>query len=168
MASGAGLPTSGTAFVSVANRDKRAILLPAKRLADLGFRLVGTPGTAGVLSRAGIPVEAVPKVSEGSPSVIDRIAAGGVDLIINTPFGRGARTDGYYIRTAAAAAGVPCITTIPGLLAAVRGIEALRSGASEPRSIQEYHAQGAAVPVQGRLRLASAAAAASVRRGPHE
>ena len=168
VASGAGLPTSGTAFVSVANRDKRAILLPAKRLADLGFRLVGTPGTAGVLSRAGIPVEAVPKVSEGSPSVIDRIAAGGVDLIINTPFGRGARTDGYYIRTAAAAAGVPCITTIPGLLAAVRGIEALRSGASEPRSIQEYHAQGAAVPVQGRLRLASAAVAASVRRGPHE
>ena len=82
----------------------------------------GPPGS----SRAGIPVERVTKVSEGSPSIVDRIAAGDIALVINTPFGRGPRTDGYFIRTAAAAAGVPCITTLPGVFAAVRGIEALR------------------------------------------
>jgi carbamoyl-phosphate synthase large subunit len=70
---------------------------------------------------------------------------------VNTPFGRGPRTDGYFIRTAAASAGVPCITTLPGVFAAVRGIEAVRGGATEPRSIQEYHAQAAAAPVQARL-----------------
>ena len=133
----------------------------------MGFRLLATRGTAGVLARAGIGVEAVAKVSEGAPGIMERIAAGEVDLVINTPFGRGARTDGYYIRTAAAAAGVPCITTLPGMLAAVRGIEALRTPATEPRSLQEYHAQAAAVPVQGRLRLADGAPASSVvRRRP--
>ena len=70
---------------------------------------------------------------------------------MNTPFGRGPRTDGYFIRTAAASAGVPCITTLPGVFAAVRGIEAVRGGPTEPRSIQEYHAQAAAAPVQARL-----------------
>jgi carbamoyl-phosphate synthase large subunit len=167
VASGPKLPCEGTVFVSVANRDKRAIVLPARRLAEMGFRLLATRGTAGVLARAGIGVEPVAKVSEGGPGIIERIAAGEVDLVINTPFGRGARTDGYYIRTAAAAAGVPCITTLPGMLAAVRGIEALRGPATEPRSLQEYHAQAAAVPVQGRLRLADGAPASSVvRRRP--
>jgi carbamoyl-phosphate synthase large subunit len=166
IASGTSLPQKGTVFVSVANRDKRAILLPARRLADLGFRLLATKGTAGVLARAGIPVELVQKVSESgrgdpradatgeaAPTIVDLLNGGDVDLVINTPFGRGARTDGYWIRTAAAVAGVPCVTTIPGVLAAVRGIEALAAPASEPRSIQEYHADAAAIPIQGRLGL---------------
>jgi carbamoyl-phosphate synthase large subunit len=152
-------------FVSVANRDKRAIVFPAKRLADLGFGLLATTGTAGVLRRAGIPVEAVAKVSESPDdapddtpddakgNIADMIRMGRVDLVINTPFGRGPRTDGYHIRTAAAAAGVPCLTTMPGAFAAVRGIEALLAGATEPMSIQEHHAGARARPVQGRLGL---------------
>ncbi|HXF36221.1 MAG TPA: carbamoyl-phosphate synthase large subunit [Actinomycetota bacterium] len=139
VAAGAGLPSAGTAFVSVANRDKRAVVLPAKRLADLGFRLLATRGTAGVLARAGIAVERVAKVSEGSPNAVELIRRGEVDLVINTPFGREPRSDGWAIRTAAAAARVPCITTLPGVLAAVRGIEALRAGLGEPWSLQEHH-----------------------------
>jgi carbamoyl-phosphate synthase large subunit len=137
---GAGLPRSGTVFVSVANRDKRAIILPAQRLAQLGFRLIATRGTAAVLSRAGIPVSSVRKRSEGHPNVVDIIEAGKVDLIVNTPFGREPRGDGYFIRTAAAAAGIPCITTIPGVVAAVQGIEALGADGHLPRSLQELHA----------------------------
>jgi carbamoyl-phosphate synthase large subunit len=155
VASGAGLPREGTVFVSVANRDKRAIAFPARRLADLGFRLLATRGTAGVLERAGIPVTRVAKVSEGGPSVLDLLRTGAVDLVINTPFGRGARTDGYFIRTAAAQAGTPCVTTLPGVMAALRGIEAMRGEPGEPRSLQEHHQRAsAAVPVQVRLRLA--------------
>jgi carbamoyl-phosphate synthase large subunit len=151
VAAGHALPTSGTVFVSVANRDKRAIVFPAKRLADLGFALLATTGTAGVLRRAGIPVEAVPKVSESEDNVAELIRAGRIDLVINTPFGRGPRTDGYHIRTASAAAGVPCLTTMQGAFAAVRGIEALLEGATEPMSIQEHHAGARARPVQERL-----------------
>ncbi|TMK47510.1 MAG: carbamoyl-phosphate synthase large subunit [Actinobacteria bacterium] len=154
VASGAALPRNGTVFVSVSNRDKRAILFPAKRLADMGFRLLATKGTAGVLRRAGIDVTKVDKVSEGTPSVIDMIEEGRVDLVINTPFGRGPRTDGYHIRTAAWQAGIPCVTTLPGVLAAIRGIEALRDGPTEPRSLQEYHELARAPsPVQGVLDL---------------
>ena len=152
VASGAALPTRGTVFVSVANRDKRAIVFPAKRLADMGFRLLATKGTAGVLERAGIPVARVRKVSEGGEGVADLIRRGEVDLVINTPFGRGPRTDGYFIRTAAAAAGIPCVTTLPGVMAALRGIEALRTGSNEPRSLQEYHEEArAARAEQARL-----------------
>ena len=145
--------------MSVANRDKRAIVFPAKRLSDLGFALLATTGTAGVLRRAGIPVEAVAKVSEaprtdaerGTRNVAELIRAGRIDLVINTPFGRGPRTDGYHIRTAAAATGVPCLTTMQGAFAAVRGIEALRDGATEPVSIQEHHEGARARPIQERL-----------------
>jgi carbamoyl-phosphate synthase large subunit len=153
VAAGAGLPSGGTAFVSVANRDKRAIVLPAKRLADLGFRLLATRGTAGVLARAGVAVERVAKVSQGSPNVVDLIRRGQVDLVINTPFGREPRSDGWAIRTAAAAARVPCITTLPGVLAAVRGIEALREGLGEPWSLQEHH-RAARAALAGRPGLA--------------
>jgi carbamoyl-phosphate synthase large subunit len=155
VASGAALPASGTAFVSVANRDKRAIVFAARRLADLGFRLLATRGTAGVLERAGIPVARVAKLSEGTPSVLDLIRSRTVDVVINTPFGRGPRTDGFAIRTAAAQAGIPCITTIPGVLAALRGIEAIRVDAGEPRSLQEHQEHARTnVPLQGRLGLA--------------
>ncbi|MGZ8637660.1 MAG: carbamoyl-phosphate synthase large subunit, partial [Actinomycetota bacterium] len=139
VASGAALPREGTVFVSMANRDKRAIVLPAKRLSDLGFRLLATKGTAGVLERAGIPVTRVAKVSEGGRSIADLIRDGEVDLVVNTPFGRGPRTDGYFIRTAAVLAGIPCITTLPGAFAALRGIEALREAPVPPVSLQERH-----------------------------
>ncbi|HET6790431.1 MAG TPA: hypothetical protein VFI35_02440, partial [Actinomycetota bacterium] len=87
----------------------------------------------------------------GTRNVAELIRAGRIDLVINTPFGRGPRTDGYHIRTAAAAAGVPCLTTMQGAFAAVRGIEALRAGATEPVSIQEHHAGARARPIQERL-----------------
>jgi carbamoyl-phosphate synthase large subunit len=157
---GHALPVEGSVFVSVANRDKRAIVFPAKRLADLGFRLLATSGTAGVLERAGITVERVAKVSEGPDNVVELIRSGAVDVVINTPFGRAPRTDGSAIRTASAAAGVPCITTLPGVFAAVRGIEALRGGPTEPRSIQEHHAAALREPLQGRLSFEAAADAA--------
>jgi carbamoyl-phosphate synthase large subunit len=148
-ATGAALPLKGTVFVSVANRDKRSVLLPCRRLADLGFQLVATRGTAAVLARSSVPVTAVLKRSEGSPNVEDLIHAGHIDLVINTPFGRVPRSDGSYIRTAAARVGVPCITTVPGVLAAVQGIEALRGERHAPRPLQEYHA--AEPPEQGTL-----------------
>jgi carbamoyl-phosphate synthase large subunit len=157
VAAGHALPASGAVFVSVANRDKRAIVFPAKRLADLGFRLLATNGTAGVLRRAGIAVEAVAKVSEGPDNVVELIRQGRVDLVINTPFGRAPRTDGAAIRTASAAAGVPCITTLPGVFAAVRGIEALRGEPTEPRSLQEHHAAALQGPLQSRLTFEQAA-----------
>ncbi len=155
VASGASLPVKGTVFLSVANRDKRAILFAAKRFADHGFRLLATKGTAGVLERAGIPVARVNKVSEGGESVADLIRAGEVDLVVNTPFGRGPRTDGYYIRTAAAAVGIPCITTLPGVMAALRGIESLRDGSTTPKSLQEYQQMTRSVALQQRLILSA-------------
>jgi carbamoyl-phosphate synthase large subunit len=141
---GAGLvlPSKGTVFVSVANRDKRSVIFPAKRLADLGFQLLATGGTAEVLRRAGVEVAVVDKVSAKSGrNIADRIAAGEIEMVFNTPFGRGARTDGYYIRTAAIQAGVPCITTMSGIAAAVQGIEALIKGDVGALSLQEYLAR---------------------------
>jgi len=157
VAAGHALPATGTVFVSVANRDKRSIVFPAKRLADLGFRILATRGTAGVLQRAGIPVAMVAKVSEDADNVAGQIRAGVVDLVINTPFGRAPRTDGSLIRTAAAAAGVPCITTLPGAFAALRGIEALRGEPTTPMSIQEHHDAGREGPIQVRLTFDEAA-----------
>jgi carbamoyl-phosphate synthase large subunit len=139
------LPTSGTAFVSVANRDKRAMIFPVKRLADLGFEILATDGTAEVLRRHGVTSTVVRKHSEGpgpdgAPTVVQRILAGEVDLVVNTPFGVGPRVDGWEIRTAAVASNIPCITTVQGLGAAVQGIEALLRGEIGVRSLQEYAA----------------------------
>ena len=138
------LPTEGTVFVSMANRDKRAMLFPIKRLAALGFTILATEGTADTLVRAGVPAERVAKHSEVAgtgESIVDRIRAGDVDLVFNTPMGSGPRADGYEIRTAAVASGVPCITTMSGVLAAIQGIEALRAGPLGVRSLQEWHAE---------------------------
>jgi carbamoyl-phosphate synthase large subunit len=138
-----GLPTKGRAFVSVANRDKRSMVFPVKRLADLGFEILATPGTAEVLHRSGVVATVVRKHYEpddGTLDAVQRILAGEVDLIVNTPFGVGSRLDGYEIRTAAVARGVACITTVQGLAAAVQGIEALRSGEIGVRSLQDYAA----------------------------
>ena len=138
-----GLPTSGAAFVSVANRDKRSMIFPVKRLHDLGFEIVATAGTAEVLLRNGVPCTVLRKHFErddGTPDAVGAIMAGDVQLIVNTPYGVGARLDGYEIRTAAVSRGVPCITTVQGLAAAVQGIEALIRDDIEVRSLQEHAA----------------------------
>ena len=101
-------------FLSVRDADKPAATMLAALLQSLGFELVATSGTARALQRIGIPVRRVAKVTEGSPNVVDLIRAGEIDLVINTPAGRGARTDGYEIRAAAIAHGIPCITTLAG------------------------------------------------------
>jgi carbamoyl-phosphate synthase large subunit len=120
------LPTSGRVFVSVANRDKRAMVFPVKRLADLGFEVLATAGTAEVLRRNGIPCTEVRKHFEGEDNIVDMIRDGAVDMVINTPYGNpGPRVDGYEIRTAAVSRDIPCVTTIQGAAAAVHGIEAL-------------------------------------------
>ncbi|SER53907.1 carbamoyl-phosphate synthase large subunit [Actinokineospora terrae] len=120
------LPTSGRVFVSVANRDKRAMVFPVKRLADFGFEVLATSGTAEVLRRNGIPCTVVRKHFEGEDNIVDLIRDGGVEMVINTPYGNhGPRVDGYEIRTAAVSRDIPCITTIQGAAAAVHGIEAL-------------------------------------------
>jgi carbamoyl-phosphate synthase large subunit len=139
------LPTSGKVFVSMADRDKRAIMFPVLRLADLGFELLATEGTADVLRRHGLTVTVVRKYSEGvrdgGETVVDRILAGDVDMIINTPYGNsGPRIDGYEIRAAAVSRGIPCITTVQGAAAAVQGIEAAAAGRIGVRSLQDAHA----------------------------
>jgi carbamoyl-phosphate synthase large subunit len=123
-AAGRGLPTEGTAFISVCDAHKQAIVPVAHALAGLGFEVVATAGTAHVLAAAGLAVESVRKVTEAGEgaSVVDLIRRGRVDLVVNTPQGSGARTDGYRIREAALVARVPCITTISGAAAAVEAI----------------------------------------------
>ena len=150
------LPVKGRVFVSVANRDKRAMVFPVKRLADLGFEIWATSGTAEVLRRNGVRAKIVRKQSDGAgpanelgvkePTVVTRILDGEVDLIVNTPFGAvsaasaAVRLDGYEIRTAAVRRGVPCVTTVAGLAAAVQGIEATIRGEIGVRSLQEHAA----------------------------
>lgn len=143
------LPTSGTVFVSVANRDKRTLIFPIQRLASLGFKVLATSGTAGMLRRNGIECEVVLKQTQareaaeqgdlgGRRSIVDIINAGEVDLILNTPAGSsGARHDGYQIRAAAVSVGVPLVTTVQGVTAAVQGIEALQQGELSVRPLQE-------------------------------
>ncbi|MFY9806504.1 MAG: carbamoyl-phosphate synthase large subunit [Pseudonocardiaceae bacterium] len=135
------LPTSGRVFVSVANRDKRAMVFPAARLADLGFEVLATSGTANTLRRNGIPCTVVRKHFEGPDNIVDLINAGQVAMIINTPYGNpGPRVDGYEIRTAAVLRSIPCITTMQGAAAAVQGIEALMRGDLTVRPLQSLHA----------------------------
>jgi len=133
------LPTKGRVFVSIADRDKRAMIFPIKRLADLGFEVVATEGTADVLRRNGVVCTTVGKFSDGGDHIVDQVLAGDIDLIFNTPFGVGTRRDGYEIRTAAVARGVPCITTIQGASACVQGIEAMVRGDIGVRPLQDYH-----------------------------
>ncbi|SCF26284.1 carbamoyl-phosphate synthase large subunit [Micromonospora viridifaciens] len=138
------LPTAGKIFVSVANRDKRAMIFPIKRLADLGFEIVATTGTAEVLRRHGIACEQIRKHYEAGAGedAVSLILGGDVALVVNTPQGSGAsaRSDGYEIRSAAVTADIPCITTVPGVAAAVMGIEARIRGDVHVRPLQELHA----------------------------
>ena len=138
-----GLPRAGTIFVSVANRDKRAMIFPVKRLADLGFDLIATRGTADVLRRNGVHATVVRKHSEGpgphgEPTIVDRILAGDVGMVINTPSGRDARADGYAIRAATTSMDRPIITTVQQLGAAVQGIESQMTGTVRVKSLQDH------------------------------
>jgi carbamoyl-phosphate synthase large subunit len=144
-AAGSQLPNSGTAFITVADRDKAAATGIATILHDLGFRIVATRGTAQGIRKMGIPAEAINKIGEGSPHVVDWIERGEVDLVINTPVGTGARVDGYEIRAAAIARGIPCITTMAGGMAAARAISAARRGEPEVLALQELHARASEV-----------------------
>ena len=138
-----GLPRAGKIFVSVANRDKRAMIFPAKRLADLGFTLLATSGTADVLRRNGVHAQVVRKHSdgrgpEGEPTIVDIILSGEVGMVVNTPSGQGARADGYAIRAATTSVDRPIITTVQQLAAAVQGIEAQLAGPMRVKSLQEH------------------------------
>ncbi|MHA7272506.1 carbamoyl-phosphate synthase large subunit [Arthrobacter sp. TMT4-20] len=144
-AANAALPTEGRVFVSVANRDKRSIIMPVKRLVDLGFEILSTGGTADVLRRNGIQSTTVRKIAEGTGehgegTVVDLITDGTIDMIINTPTGGQARGDGYEIRAAATSYGLPVITTVPEFGAAVQAIEAMRSYEWSVTSLQEHAA----------------------------
>jgi len=150
------LPVKGRAFVSVAGKDKRSMIFPVKRLAELGFEIWATSGTGEVLRRNGVRATIVRKHSDGAgpggePTIVDRILAGQVDLIVNTPFGgpgqSGFRRDGYEIRTAAVRRGIPCITTVQGLAAAVQGIEAINRDEVGVRSLQEHAARLRGAPM---------------------
>jgi carbamoyl-phosphate synthase large subunit len=138
-AAGAELPQAGAVFISVTDGDKPAATQLAASFHDMGFRVLATGGTAQAIRRMGVPVERIRKLSEGSPNVVERIEAGEVDLVINTPTGSGARADGYEIRRAAVGRGVPCITTMSGASAAQRAIRANRSGETGVISLQELH-----------------------------
>ncbi len=136
---GQSLPLKGCAFITVRDSDKPAAAGVAQRLHRLGIKLVATSGTASSFERMGLPVEALNKIGDGSPHVVDRINGGGVDLVINTPAGRGARSDGWEIRVSAVAHGVPCITTMSGANAAVSAIEAAMTERAKVTSLQELH-----------------------------
>jgi carbamoyl-phosphate synthase large subunit len=139
-AAGVSLPRSGTVFITVTDTDKAAASELAARFHDLGFKIIATHGTAQAISRMGIPVEAIKRISEGSPHVVDYIRDGAVDMVINTPTGGGARSDGYEIRNGAVRQGIPCITTMTSASAAARAIFAARTQEpAEPRSLQELH-----------------------------
>jgi len=139
-AADARLPRSGTVFISVRDRDKRHIIMPVRQLVGLGFDIIATEGTAETLRRNGIEARTVAKFGEGSPHVADLMERGEVALIVNTPAGSGPRRDGDYIRTAAVRFGVPCITTLAGMQAAVQAISDLVSAEAGVLSLQEFHA----------------------------
>ena len=141
------LPTKGTVFISVANRDKRFVIFPVKRLADLGFEILATAGTASMLRRHGVVVTTVRKFSQGvgphgEKTIVQAILDGQVDMIFNTPHGLSPdgrpRFDGYEIRTAAVLRSIPCVTTVQGLAAAVQGIESIIAGNVGVRSLQSW------------------------------
>jgi carbamoyl-phosphate synthase large subunit len=150
-----GLPDAGRVFVSIADGDKRAMIFPVKRLADLGFDILATAGTADVLRRNGIRSTVVRKHSAGrgpavgvgggdgwqfEPTIVDRILAGEVDMVVNTPSGPAARADGYEIRAATTSVDRPIITTVQQLAAAVQAIEAARNEPVRVASLQEHAA----------------------------
>jgi carbamoyl-phosphate synthase large subunit len=140
LAAGTVLPSEGNLFISVADKGKPAIVDLAKRLHKLGYSLLATDGTAKVLEAADIPTRRVKKISEGHPNLLDFLTDGEVALVMNTPRGKGARTDEGKIRAAAVQAGVPCLTTIEAATAAVRAMEALRDEEMQVQALQDRFA----------------------------
>jgi len=141
LAASSPLPTSGKVFLSVKNRDKRAVLQVAKRLADMGFALVATAGTSKLLTRQGMTVELVHKVAEKlRPNIVDLMKRGEIALVFNTPEDGRARKDSYLIRRTAVILNIPYYTTVDGAQAAVGGIEALLKGEMTVQALQDYHA----------------------------
>ncbi len=140
---GQGLPESGCVFISVNDNDKPAVLGVARDLAQLGFTLSATKGTAAFLQQNGLEVDVMFKVNESRPNIADQIVNGKIDLVINTPLGRDSYFDDRALRRAATNAGVPCITTLTGAAAAVQAIRALRTNGLSVRSLQDYYAGAA-------------------------
>jgi carbamoyl-phosphate synthase large subunit len=139
-AAGLPLPSTGTAFITVTDSDKAGAFAVAQILHDNGFRIVATRGTAEAIERMGVPAERINKIGEGSPHVLDWIERGDVDIVVNTPTGFGARTDGYEIRRAAVRHGIPCVTTLAAGVSAARAIaSARREGDPEVLCLQELH-----------------------------
>jgi carbamoyl-phosphate synthase large subunit len=144
-AAGLPLPRHGTAFITVTDSDKAGAFAVAQILHDNGFRILATRGTAQAIARMGVPVERLNKIGEGSPHVVDWIERGDVDLVVNTPTGSGARTDGWEIRRAAVMHGIPCVTTLAAGVSAARAIARARmDGEPEVLCLQELHGVGAA------------------------
>jgi len=141
IAAGHDLPERGTVFISVRNRDKRDVIFVAWRLRELGYGIVATEGTARVLKRSGVEAETIYRLSDPrGQNAVDLIRGGRIQLIINTPTpGQAPREDQIAIRSEAVLYHVPIITTMAGAMAAVLGLEALRSGSLSVRSLQEYH-----------------------------
>jgi carbamoyl-phosphate synthase large subunit len=137
LAAGTVLPKEGTVFVSVAPRHKSRVVPLVKQLTSLGSTILGTHGTAVALAAAGISCTRIKKIQEGHPNLLDYMTDGQVALVMNTPVGKGARTDEGRIRAAAVAAGVPCLTTIEAATAAVMAMEALREEEMQVLSLQE-------------------------------
>jgi len=141
MAASSALPLAGTIFLSVADRDKADLVPIARGLAQLGYRLISTGGTGRALRAAGITVEVIPKIQEGRPNLIDLMKNGQVALVVNTPSGKGARTDEGKIRAAAVAHGVTCITTLAAAQAAVEACAALRERELSVKALQDWFAE---------------------------
>jgi carbamoyl-phosphate synthase large subunit len=140
LAAGSTLPRSGKVFVSVRNRDKREAVNIARGLADMGFALVATQGTAKVLARHGLAVEVIHKVAEGwRPNIVDLMKQGEIGLVINTPEDGRARKDSYLVRRTAIMQNIPYYTTMDGAQAALEAIEAQRAGVPEVRPLQAYY-----------------------------
>jgi len=148
MAAGGTLPESGTIFMSLADRDKEMGVVAAKQFVQLGFEIVATKGTAQTLSEAGVEVarQLAKVTAEGQdfdgPTAVDLIDADEIQLVINSPRGRGPRADGAYIRAAAGAKGIPLLTTGSAALAAAKGMADWLATPLRVRSLQEYHDQG--------------------------
>ncbi|SFI38075.1 carbamoyl-phosphate synthase large subunit [Planctomicrobium piriforme] len=142
IAAGIEFPHTGTVFISMSGAHKNAMIEPARKLRQLGFRIISTAGTAKIFNDAGIDAETVKKVQEGRPNLIDFMVNGEVQFIFNTPSGRGSRTEEGRIRATAVSYGVPCVTTLPGCYAMVQAIEYLsKNPAPQVQSLQEWHAE---------------------------
>jgi carbamoyl-phosphate synthase large subunit len=139
LAAGQDLPRRGTAFLSIKDADKRAILPVAKRLNEAGFHIIATRGTTSYLNEHGVVSDMVFKVSEGRPHVVDRIKNGEIDLVINTPSGKRTRSDAYLIRRTTLEYEIPYFTTVAGARAAAEAIVALQTQALEVRPLQEHY-----------------------------